>query len=80
MMNLPYDLAARRPYLEPEFSVAEYDRRRQTVLAGMAAQGLDALIVHCGASSYASIRWLTSYQPFGGTCFVVKRRDALRLR
>jgi Xaa-Pro aminopeptidase len=41
----------------------------------MAAQGLDALIVHCGASSYASIRWLTSYQPFGGTCFVVVRSD-----
>jgi Xaa-Pro aminopeptidase len=75
MMDLPYNLAARRPYLEPEFSDAEYDRRLQTVLAAMAAQGLDALIVHCSASSYASIRWLTSYQPFGGTCFVVVRSD-----
>src|SRR5262245_14009692 len=75
MMDLPYDLVARRPYLEPEFSDAEYDRRLKVVLAGMDAQGLDALIVHCGASSYASIRWLTSYQPFGGTCFVVVRSD-----
>ena len=75
MMDLPYDLNARRPYLEPEFTDAEYDRRVKAVLAGMAKEGLDALIVHCGPSSYATARWLTNYQPFGSTCFVVVRGD-----
>ena len=56
MMDLPYDLNARRPYLEPDFSDAEYQRRVQAVLAGMAKEGLDALIVHCGPASYASAR------------------------
>jgi Xaa-Pro aminopeptidase len=41
----------------------------------MAQAGLDALIVYGGAASQASIRWLTNYQPVGGSAFVVMRAD-----
>jgi Xaa-Pro aminopeptidase len=75
MMKLSHALEARLPYLEPDFSDAEYDRRLGTVRAGMDTAGLDALIIYCGASSYASARWLTNYEAFGGTVFVVVRRD-----
>jgi len=75
MMKLSHTLEARLPYLEPDFSDAEYDRRLATVRAGMETAGLDALIIYCGASSYASARWLTNYEAFGGTVFVVVRRD-----
>jgi Xaa-Pro aminopeptidase len=75
MMQLPHTIEARRPYLDPEFSDAEYDRRLATVRAGMAAEKLDALIIYCGASSYASARWLTNYQAFGSSVFVVVRAD-----
>ena len=75
MMQLPYDLAARAPYLAPDFEAAEYDRRLAVVRAGMAAAGLDSLLIYCGPSSYASARWLTNYQPVGGNCFVVVRAD-----
>jgi Xaa-Pro aminopeptidase len=75
MMDLPWTLAARAPYLQPEFDDAEYDRRLSAVRAGMAKAGLDALIVYCGPASYASVRWLTNYQAFGGSSFVVVRAD-----
>ena len=75
MTRLSHDLAARRPYLTPDFSDAEYDRRLHAVRAGMAAAGLDALVVYCGPASYASVRWLTNYQPIGGNTFAVIRED-----
>jgi Xaa-Pro aminopeptidase len=75
MMQLSHSLEARKPYLVPEFDDAEYDRRLQAVRAGMEAAGLDALIIYCGPSSYASARWLTNYQAFGGSVFVVIRPD-----
>ena len=75
MMSLPWTLEARRPYLDPEFSDAEYDRRLSVVRAGMAKAGLDALIIYCGPASYASVRWLTNYQAFGGSTFTVIRDD-----
>jgi Xaa-Pro aminopeptidase len=75
MMQLPHTMEARRPYLDPEFTDDEYDRRLARVRAGMAAEGLDALVIYCGASSYASARWLTNYQAFGGSVFVVVRPD-----
>jgi Xaa-Pro aminopeptidase len=75
MMHVPFDLASRRKYLEPEFTDAEYDRRLAAVRAGMAREGLDALIIYCGASSYATARWLTNYQAFNGSCFVVISAD-----
>jgi Xaa-Pro dipeptidase len=75
MMSLPWTIEARRPYLNPEFTDAEYDRRLHAVRAGMEAAGLDALIIYCGASSYASVRWLTNYQAFGGSTFAVIRGD-----
>jgi Xaa-Pro aminopeptidase len=75
MMKLSHTLEARLPYLEPEFSDDEYDRRLASVCAGMETAGLDALLIYCGASSYASARWLTNYEAFGGTVFVVVRRD-----
>jgi Xaa-Pro aminopeptidase len=75
MMQLPYTPEARQPYLDPEFSDAEYDRRVAVLRAGMVAQGLDALIIYCGPSSYATARWLTNYQAFGGSVFVVVRAD-----
>ncbi|HET6237340.1 MAG TPA: Xaa-Pro peptidase family protein [Acetobacteraceae bacterium] len=75
MIKLSHTLEARLPYLEPEFSDDEYDRRLASVRAGMETAGLDALLIYCGASSYASARWLTNYEAFGGTVFVVVRRD-----
>ena len=75
MMHVPFDLASRRKYLEPEFSPAEYARRLAAVRAGMERDGLDALIVYCGPASYATARWLTNYQAFNGTSFVVIRPD-----
>jgi Xaa-Pro aminopeptidase len=75
MITLSHTLEARLPYLEPEFSDDEYDRRLASVRAGMETAGLDALLIYCGASSYASARWLTNYEAFGGTVFVVVRRD-----
>ena len=41
----------------------------------MAAAGLDALVVYSGPASYASVRWLTNYQPIGGNTFAVIRED-----
>ncbi len=56
MSRLRNDLEARKPYLDPDFSDAEYDRRLEVVRAGMARDNLDALIVYCGAgSSYSEI-------------------------
>jgi Xaa-Pro aminopeptidase len=75
MMKLPHTLEARKPYLDPEFSDAEYDRRFAVVRGEMAKAGLDALVIYCGASSYASVRWLTNYQAFGGSTFTVIRAD-----
>lgn len=43
MSRLRNDLAARQPYLEQDFSDAEYDRRLALVRAGMARESLDAL-------------------------------------
>jgi Xaa-Pro aminopeptidase len=75
MMHVPFDLASRRKYLDQEFSDAEYERRVAALCAGMAAAGLDALAIYCGAASYANARWLTNYQAFNGTTFVVVRGD-----
>jgi Xaa-Pro aminopeptidase len=75
MMRLKNDLEARRPYLVQDFDDAEYERRLAAVRAGMAKEKLDALIVYCGATSYATARWLTNYQPFSGSVFVVLRAD-----
>ncbi len=75
MMHVPFDLASRQKYLAQEFTDAEYDRRLAAVRANMASAGLDALVIYCGASSYATARWLTNYQAFNGTSFVVVRQD-----
>ena len=75
MMHVSFDLASRRKYLEQEFTDAEYDRRLAAVRANMERDGLDALVIYCGATSYANARWLTNYQAFNGSCFVVIRAD-----
>jgi Xaa-Pro aminopeptidase len=75
MNRLRNDLEARRPYLDQDFSDAEYDRRLAAVRAGMARESLDALIVYCGVGSYANVRWLTNFQPIYGAAFVVVRLD-----
>ena len=75
MMHVPFDLESRRRYLDQEFDDAEYDRRLGCVRANMEREGLDALVIYCGPSSYASARWLTNYQAFNGSCFVVVRPD-----
>jgi Xaa-Pro aminopeptidase len=73
-MRVPFDLASRRRYLSPDFPDAEYDRRIAAVRAGMAARGLDALVVHA-TGSFATVRWLTNFEPVHGTAFVVVRGD-----
>jgi Xaa-Pro aminopeptidase len=75
MMRLKHDLEARRPYLVQDFSDAEYERRLAAMRAGMAKENLDALIIFCGAGSYAPARWLTNYQPIYGSVFVALRAD-----
>ena len=75
MSRLRNDLAARQPYLEQDFSDAEYDRRLALVRAGMARESLDALIVYCGVGSYANVRWLTNFQPIYGAAFAIVRAD-----
>ena len=74
-MSLRNDLAARQPYLEQDFSDAEYDRRLALMRAGMARENLDALIVYCGVGSYANVRWLTNFQPIYGAAFAIVRAD-----
>ena len=75
MMHVPFDLASRQKYLVQEFTDAEYDRRLAVVRTNMSRVGLDALVIYCGAASYATARWLTNYQAFNGTSFVVVRPD-----
>jgi Xaa-Pro aminopeptidase len=75
MMRLKNDLEARRPYLVPDFSDAEYERRLAAMRARMGKEKLDALIVYCGVGSYAPARWLTNYQPIYGSVFVALRAD-----
>ena len=75
MMHVPFDLASRLRYLEQEFTDAEYDRRLAGVRANMECDGLDALVIYCGPASYANARWLTNYQAFYGSCFMVIRAD-----
>ncbi|HET8998463.1 MAG TPA: Xaa-Pro peptidase family protein [bacterium] len=75
MPRLRYDLEARKPYLVPEFSDAEYDRRIAALCAGMAAEGFDALCVSGNAASPSAIRYLTNYVPAFGSAFVVVRHD-----
>ncbi len=75
MPRLRYDLEARKPYLVPEFSDAEYDRRIAALCAGMAAEGIDALCVFGNAASPSAIRYLTNYVPAFGSAFVVVRHD-----
>src|SRR5262245_49795972 len=75
MNRLRNDLEARRPYLDQDFSDAEYERRLAVVRAGMARENLEALIVYCGIGSYANVRWLTNFQPIYGSAFVIVRAD-----
>ncbi|MET0606017.1 MAG: Xaa-Pro peptidase family protein [Beijerinckiaceae bacterium] len=77
MMHLKFDLAARQPYLDADFNDAEYDARLARVRAGMAADGLDALVVFAGPATYASCRWLTNFEPVFGSVFVVVRADGV---
>jgi len=75
MPRIPFDLAARRPYLVPAFSDAEYDRRLAAVRDEMAREGLDALCVFGSASSPSAVAYLTNFAPAFGSAFVVVRQD-----
>lgn len=71
MMRLTFDLAARLPYMDLDFDDAEYEARIARVRDGMAAQGLDALLVFAGPATYANCRYLTNFEPVFGSVFVV---------
>lgn len=75
MPRIPFDLAARRPYLVQAFSDAEYERRTAAVCQGLAAAGLDALLVFGNAASPSAVTYLTNYTPYFGSAFVVVRAD-----
>jgi Xaa-Pro aminopeptidase len=71
--RVPYDLAARQPYLSPPFSDAEYDRRIRAVNEAMAAEGFDALVVYAGGAAPSAVTYLTNYVPVYGHVFAVLR-------
>ena len=75
MPRVRFDLEARRPYLVQAFTGAEYDRRVAALCAGMAREGLDALVVYANAASPSAVAYLTNYAPAFGNAFVVVRRD-----
>ena len=75
MPRVRFDLEARRPYLVQAFTGAEYDRRVAALCAGMAREGLDALVVYASAASPSAVAYLTNYAPAFGNAFVVVRRD-----
>src|SRR5438309_3943713 len=75
MPRVRFDLEARRPYLVQAFTGAEYDRRVAALCAGMAREGLDALVVYGSAASPSAVAYLTNYAPAFGNAFVVLRRD-----
>lgn len=75
MTKVPYQLAHRRPYFAPPFAEREYATRKARVLTAMAAAGLDCLIVWANAASYASITWLTAFEPVHGNAFAVLHQD-----
>ena len=75
MPRVRFDLEARRPYLVQAFTDAEYDRRVAALCAGMAREGLDALVVYANAASPSAVAYLTNYAPAFGNAFVVVRRD-----
>jgi Xaa-Pro aminopeptidase len=77
MGHVPYDLAARRAYLAPPFSDAEYERRVAALAAAMAADGLDALVVYAGGPAASAAGYLTGYVPVYGHVFVVLRDGRL---
>jgi Xaa-Pro aminopeptidase len=75
MPRLAFDLEARKPYLVPAFSDAEYDRRIAALCAGMQREGLDALCVYASAAVPSAVTYLTNYVPAFGNAFVVLRAD-----
>jgi Xaa-Pro aminopeptidase len=75
MPRLPYDLAARAPYLHQTFTDAEYDRRVRAVQGAMARDGLDAIVVYAGGTNTSAVTYLTNYVPVYGNSFVVIHDD-----
>ena len=75
MPRIPFDLEARRPYLVPPFTDAEYDRRLAAVRREMARDGLDALCVYGNAGSPSAVTYLTNFTPAFGSAFVIVDGD-----
>jgi len=75
MGRVPHDLEARRPYLVPAFSAAEYDRRIRATCDAMAREGFDALLVYASGAAPAAVTYLTNYVPVYGHVFAVLRGD-----
>lgn len=73
--KVPYQISHRRPYFAPPFPESEYAARKARLQAAMAAAGLDCLIVWANAASYASITWLTAFEPVHGNAFAVLHQD-----
>ncbi len=75
MPRVPFDLAARKPYLVQAFSDAEYERRTAALCAAMACDGLDALCIFGHAAAPSAVAYLTNYAPAFGSAFVVLHAD-----
>lgn len=73
-MPAPAPVAAYRPHY-PRFSDAEYARRYRLVREGMAANGVDCLVVTgspgMNAELMADVHWLSNWNHTGGPGFVV---------
>lgn len=69
--RVPFDLPAREAWLDVPFELAEYEARWEKTAHKLREQGLDALVVMGRAGDCAGVRWLTNFESYVGTTYVV---------
>ena len=66
--RVPYDYQHRRPLMELDFPVGEFERR---LLALQDSTDLDAIVVHGGAGYESDVRYLSGFASYFGDVVVV---------